>query len=114
MRAALAAKGLREIPSFVTKSGPNVSFAGKDPSYISKNISVIDSRKGYFDGVRAIALCDDFAESGRTLFGLHAALSLNPSLAGKRIVLATVGISGALAAAERELEPPATTNSFQD
>jgi hypothetical protein len=96
MCSVLRARGLRELPGLIMKTGSAVSFAGKDGSYIAKN-TAIGLEQADLHQLQVLAVCDDFAETGKTLFGLHAASSLATSFANERVIVATPGISRWLA-----------------
>lgn len=95
MGRALRAGGVRELPGFITKANSTVSLAGKDGAYIGQNVFLRMGHE-YLRDVKTLAVCDDFAETGKTLFGLHEALSRERALAHKQIVLAAVGVSAQL------------------
>jgi hypothetical protein len=95
MRLALLAQGLREVPGLIAKPNASISFAGKDKFYIANNVTLVTEFANLGE-VKRLAMCDDFVETGRTLFGLHAALA--PKLTLKnQVVLASPGISSRVA-----------------
>ena len=90
MRQAFSVVGLEELPNLIRKSNSSASFGGQSADYIAKNLSV-HLNCGSLRRATKIAICDDFASTGRTLCGLHDALSRDPMFADRQILLAAVG-----------------------
>lgn len=84
--------GLIELPDLITKNDELFSFAAKDLDSIAQNISLNLKHKN-LNGVSTIVLVDDYSETGKTLIGLYSILSSRKELAGKRILLSSVGIA---------------------
>jgi hypothetical protein len=94
LRKALCDHGLREWRGLIAKAAPDVSFAGRDLEFLVRNTRI---RSGIDIGATKVAICDDYAETGRTLFGLYDVLRADPSLSHLEFVLAAVGVSESLA-----------------
>lgn len=94
IRRALAARGLVEIPGLIAKAGGGVSYAGKPADYLRENTKV---DREAIRGAKRIAICDDFSESGRTLYGLYAVLTGEFPDGNPGWVLASVGVSASVA-----------------
>ena len=96
IRDALRVAGITELPELITKSDASVSFAGKNRAYIAQN-SLIRRDFSTLGSSSKLVICDDFSETGNTLYGLNAAISSMFGVSSPEIILASVGISERLA-----------------
>jgi hypothetical protein len=87
---------LIEIENLIQKTDFDVSYANKDATYIKEN-TIIDYEKLRRKDIGRIAICDDYSESGKTLFGLHSTIIENYPTNKISVFLCSIGISKALA-----------------
>jgi hypothetical protein len=88
--------GLSEVPDVILKKGSEVSYAGKDPDFITNNTE-IDFKRFQNNTIKKLAVCDDYSESGKTLRGLYDAInSYNGTISPPEVVLCSIGISKTL------------------
>jgi len=78
--------GLIQIKDLISKKNNSISFAGKDKKYV-KESTIIDTTTIKDYRVKSIVICDDFTNSGKTLFGLHSLLACKNFIKSQNIKL---------------------------